>query len=290
MTNILTYAELCKPRISFLSASSAGVGFLLAAHRTGLDMLGVIFAVFLLACGACALNQFQEKDLDAMMPRTAGRPLPSGRIRPVSALCFALFLICLGCLALFLTGRTTVALLGLFAVIWYNGVYTALKKMTAFAAVPGSLTGSVPPAIGWVLGGGALSDHRLVTICFFFFMWQAPHFWLLLMDHGEEYRKAGLPSPAALFSRPQLQRVIFIWISAAAVSALFLPMGGIVRNFFTGLSLFAASAWLIFCGLRVLRAENGNDRFLSTFRGINVFVLIIMLLLSLDNLIGVFTL
>ncbi len=290
LTNILAYAELCKLKISVLAACSASMGFLLSAHRIGMVMLGMTFAVFLLACGACALNQFQEKDLDARMPRTAGRPLPSGRIKPADALRFALSLIFLGCLALFLTGRTAVVLLGLFAVIWYNGVYTAIKKKTAFAAVPGSLIGSVPPAIGWVLGGGALTDHKLLTICFFFFMWQAPHFWLLLMDHGEEYKKAGLPSPTALFSRSQLRRVIFIWISAVAVSVLLIPMGGIVRNYFTGLSIFAASVCLVLCGLRVIMAGSGDNRFLLTFRGINVFVLIIMLLLSLDNLIGVFTL
>lgn len=287
---ILSYAELCKLRISLLSAFSAGMGFLLSAHRVGSEMLSVAFGVFLLACGACALNQFQERGLDAMMKRTSGRPVPSGRIKPASALCFALSLISLGCLILLLIGGAVVMFLGVIAVIWYNGVYTFLKRKTAFAAVPGSLTGSVPPAIGWVLGGGALTDHRLATICFFFFMWQAPHFWLLLMGHGEEYEKAGLPSPAALFSRPQLRRVIFIWISAAAISVLFIPMGGVVQNYLTGISLFTASVWLIFRGVRVLRAGDRDDCFILAFRGINVFVFIIMLLLSIDNLIGGFTL
>ena len=238
VAEILTYAELCKLRIALMSALSAGMGFLLSAHKIGWGIFSATLGVFLLACGACALNQFQERDIDANMPRTAGRPLPSGRITPAGALCFA-------------------------------------------------LTGAVPPAIGWVLGGGALTDYRLATVCFFFFMWQAPHFWLFLMDHGDEYEKAGLPSPAALFSRPQLRRVTFAWISGAAVSALFIPMRGIVQNYFISLSLFAASVWLIFGGIRVLRAGNGDDSFKLTFRGINVFALIIMLLLSLDKLLRV---
>ncbi len=104
------------------------------------------------------------------------------------------------------------------------------------------------------------------------------------MDHGDEYVKAGLPSPAAVFSRSQLKRVTFTWISAAAVSALLIPMAGVVQNYFVVPLLFAASMWVIYCGVRVLRARNEDDFFLYTFRGINFFVLIIILLLSLDKL------
>src|SRR5512147_2911978 len=138
---ILSYAELCKLRISLLSAFSAGMGFLLSAHRIGSEMLSATFGVFLLSCGACALNQFQERDVDALMPRTSGRPLPSGRIGPGNAFCFAAVLILLGELIFLVTDEITSSMLGLFAVVWYNGVYTALKKKTAFAALPGALLG-----------------------------------------------------------------------------------------------------------------------------------------------------
>jgi len=283
------YLELCKLRISLFSALSAAMGFLLSADRIGLGMPGVTCGVFFLSCGACALNQFQERDTDALMPRTAARPLPSGRIDPVKALYVSAALLFFGFLALFLTGKTAPFLLGLFAVVWYNGVYTFLKRKTSFASIPGALIGAVPPAMGWVSGGGMLSDHRLAAVCFFFFMWQAPHFWLLLMDRGEEYRRAGLPSLAAVFSKSQLRRILFIWISAAAVSALFIPMGGVVRNHGTGFFLFAAALWLACNGYKVLRGEHGDGCFFA-FRSTNVFVLIVMLLLSLDKLVGSFVL
>ena len=284
------YLELCKLRISLFSALSAAMGFLLSADGIGPGMLSVTCGAFLLSCGACALNQYQERDTDALMPRTAGRPLPSGRINPAAALYFALALICFGSLVLLLEGKTAVVLLGLLAVFWYNGVYTSLKKMTSFAVIPGALIGALPPAMGWVSGGGALSDHRLAAICFFFFMWQAPHFWLLLMDRGEEYTQAGLPSLSAVFGRSQLRRILFSWISAASVSALFIPMGGVVRNQGTGFIICAAALWLVWKGVRVLMDDERDGCCLFAFRSTNVFVLIVMLLLSLDKLVRGFAL
>ena len=277
-------------RISLFSAFSAAMGLLLSADRIGSGILGVTCGVFLLSCGACALNQYQERDMDAIMARTAGRPLPSGRIKPVNAIYFSAALQFFGYTALFLTGGMAPLLMGFFALVWYNGVYTFLKKKTAFAAIPGALTGVVPPAMGWVTGGGTLSDHRLIAVCFFFMMWQVPHFWLLLMDRGEEYKKAGLPSLAALFSRSQMRRILFVWISAAAVSALFTLIGGIVQYRCIGVSLVGASSWLAWNGFKILRGKERNAECLSAFRRINAFVLIVMLLLSIDRLIRGFTL
>jgi protoheme IX farnesyltransferase len=284
------YLELCKLKISLFSALSAAMGLLLSEHGIGPGMLRLTWGVFLLACGACALNQYQDRDLDAIMLRTSGRPLPSGRIKPVNALYFSASLLFFGSLTLLLAGMPAPFLLGLFAIFWYNGVYMFLKRKTSFAVIPGALIGAVPPAMGWVFGGGALSDHRLVAICFFFFMWQAPHFWLLLMDRVEEYKRAGLPSPAELFSKSQLRRIIFVWISAAAVSALFIPMGEVVENHGIGFFLVGASFWLVCIGVRVLRGGEGDAGCILAFRKINVFVLIIMVLLSLDKLVRGFTL
>lgn len=284
------YLELCKLRISIFSALSAATGFLLSADRIWSGMLNMTCGVFLLSCGACALNQFQERDTDAIMPRTAGRPLPSGRIKPINAFYFSAALLFFGSLALFMTGKTAPFLLGLFAVVWYNGVYTFLKRKTSFAVIPGALIGAVPPALGWVSGGGTLPDHRLITVCFFFFMWQAPHFWLLLMDRGKEYKEAGLPSLAAVFSQSQLRRILFIWMSAASVSALFIPMGGIVQNRGISLFLFGGSLWLVWNGVRVLKGDGRDGGCLFAFRSTNVFILIVMLLLSVDKLIRSYTL
>ncbi len=282
--SICSYFELCKSRISLLSAFSAVTGFVLSLHRVKPEIIILMTGVFFLACGASALNQYQDRGIDGLMPRTKKRPIPSGRIDPSHALFFALMLVFLGASALLLTGTVRAPLLGLCAVLWYNGVYTYLKRKTAFAAVPGALIGAVPPAIGWVTGGGDLQDPKLLAICFFFFMWQIPHFWLLIVNHGEEYEKAGLPSLTRIFTETQLMRIIFIWITAAAVSCLFLTVQGVIRTSFINFLVFGASLWLIWSGTKILGEKTGESPCPFTFRRINIYMFLVMLLLSVDKL------
>lgn len=281
---IVSYPELCKVRISLLSAFSAATGFILFAREVRPEMVILMAGVFFLACGACALNQYQDRTIDALMPRTQERPIPWGRIEPFHALVFSMILIFLGGVALCLTGNILAPVLGLSALLWYNGLYAWLKRKTAFAAVPGAFVGSLPPAIGWVTAGGDLLDVRLLSVCFFFFMWQIPHFWLLVADLGEEYEKAGLPSLTGIFTKNQLMRIIFVWIAAAAVSCLFLAVHGLMQTSFIRLLVFAASLWLIGSAIRMLGNKTGNSLSAITFRNINIYMVLIMLLLSFDNL------
>lgn len=284
MRKVRVCAELCKMRVSLFSVLSAATGFFLASSGMRGTVLPLILGTFFLACGACALNEYQERDVDARMPRTGNRPLPSGRISPLHALFFSLTCIALGMLTLLLTGCTPAALLGLLALVWYNGVYTPLKKRTAFALIPGSLVGMLPPAMGWVAGDGLLTDPGLRALSFFFFMWQVPHFWLLLLGHGEEYEKAGLPSLTGIFTRAQLSRIIFAWILAAAVSCLLLPAAGMIHAPLAALFLSGASFWLMWRGMMLLRLERGESSFPVTFGTINTYMLLVMVLLSVDKL------
>ena len=281
--DLYAHIGLCRIRISLFSSLSAATGFLTARPGAGPEMLPLMLGVFLLACGSSALNQYQERSIDVLMPRTRTRPIPSERISPLGALYFSLALITSGTLTLLLTGSVFAPLLGLAGVLWYNGLYTTIKRKTAFAAVPGALVGTITPAIGWVAGNGSLSDPRLLSLCFFFFMWQVPHFWLLLLDHGEEYEKAGLPSLTGIFTRAQLSRVIFAWILAAAVSCLFLPFTGVIRTPLVALLLFGASLWLMAQGIRLFSLRESLSS--TPFRKINAYMLLVMVLLSVDRLI-----
>ena len=204
MSSLKTYFTLCRATIAIFAAASAATGYLLAPHRQITGVFPAAGAVFLLACGASALNQYQEQDIDEKMERTRTRPLPSGSIAASHALALSCALVLAGLALLVHACGVKAALLGLFALLWYNGIYTHLKKMTAFAAVPGAAVGMVPPAIGWVSAGGAVLDPRIAAICFLFFLWQVPHFWLLLLNNGEEYEQAGLPSLTRVMSRPQI--------------------------------------------------------------------------------------
>ena len=282
--NMTPYRELCRPKISALSAFSALAGGLLASGKVGTETISASAGVFLLACGASALNQYQERATDALMGRTKDRPIPSGRIAPGKAFGFSLWMIVSGLVFLRLSAAHAAPMLfGLLALVWYNGVYTFLKRKTAFAAVPGALVGALPPAVGWTAGGGLSTDPRLAFLCFFFFMWQTPHFWLLLLDRGAEYEAAGFPSLTGVLGRARLIRIVFVWMIAAAASVPLIAMEGITRMHTVNAALLGASAWLAWSAAGLLR--KGRQNFIPAFHRINVFALIVLSLMSIDGVV-----
>jgi protoheme IX farnesyltransferase len=283
MSALKRYLILCRVVISLFAAASAATGFFLAPHYRITAVFVVFLAVFLLACGASALNQYQERDLDARMERTRKRPLPSGSMAPSHALFLSLALFLAGLSFLAYTGGARTALLGLFALLWYNGIYTSLKKTTAFAAVPGAAVGMIPPAIGWVSAGGALFDPRIAAVCFIFFMWQVPHFWLLLLRHGQDYEKAGFPSLTALMSKSQIAHITYTWIFAAAVATLLLPLYGVVRSPVLYVAFIPSALWLVWSGRSLAARQPVLASSPLLFRKINVYLFLIMSLLVLEN-------
>jgi protoheme IX farnesyltransferase len=276
--------SLGKIKTSLLVTLSTATGYLLAAQELTLQMLFPTAAVFLLACGSCAFNQFQERKIDALMERTKNRPLPSGKLNPSSALLISLGLISIGSFTLFHGAGLVTGILGLFAIFWYNGIYTYLKRKTAFAAVPGALIGAIPPALGWVSGGGSLLDPRIWAVVLFFFMWQVPHFWLLLLDFGKDYERAGFPSLTRIFSTVQLRRILFVWISATAAASLMIPLFGLVTSYAVRVGFLVVGFWLVWRAARSLIAQNSGLSFLPPFHAINAYMISVMLLISLDHL------
>jgi heme o synthase len=276
--------SLGKTKISLLVTLSTATGYLLAAEEVAIQMLLPAAAVFLLACGSCALNQFQERKIDALMERTRNRPLPSGKLKPFSGLFISLALISVGSFILFHRAGSLTGILGLFAIFWYNGIYTTLKRKTAFAAIPGALIGAIPPALGWVSGGGSLLDPRIWAMVFFFFMWQITHFWLLLLDFGKDYEKAGFPSLTRIFSPAQLRRILFAWMFATAVACLILPLFGLVTSYAVRAGFLVAGSWLVWKAARSLIAQNSSLSFLPPFQAINAYMISVILLFSLDHL------
>jgi heme o synthase len=278
---VRSYLGLCKVIIAFFAALSAAAGLLLAGHPPGATLPVLISGVFLLACGACALNHYQERRTDALMPRTAGRPIPSGKIAAAAALRFSLVLIGAGAAVLLATGVWTLPLLGLAAVLVYNGFYTRLKAHHAFAAIPGALVGAIPPAMGWTAGGGGF-DARLAALCFFFFMWQIPHFLIHQQAFGREYEEVHLPSLTAVFTGGQLDRLTFQWLLAAAVSLQLLIFYGLIQSSLVHIGLIAAS--LAFVGRGIAHLRRRTPDYAGIFMATNGFMLAAMLLIFADRL------
>ena len=275
-------AELTKFRIAILSTLSAATGYVVFCHELNPGLLTASSGVLLLALGACALNQFQDRELDARMERTRRRPIPAGTVTAAAALAIAGFLIVAGCLVLWLFHSPATAFLGLSAVGCYNFGYTYLKRVSAFAAVPGALTGALPPAIGWTAAGGSPADPHIFALCFFFFIWQVPHFWLLLFVHGKDYQRAGLPSLTSLFSTRQVSSLTFIWMLTAFSSSLLLSIYRLTISPWINFGLLACGLWLAWKASGLVRGNRLAAYASPAFRSINLYVLSVMALLVLD--------
>jgi len=152
------------------------------------------------------------------------------------------------------------------------------------AIVPGSLVGVIHPAVVWVAGGGSIFDSGILIISFFFFIWQIPHFWLLLLVLSKDYEQAGFPTLTKIFSHEQLKRITFIWILATVVTSLIIPLFGIIKIPTINFLLLAAGIWLSWNAFKLLKTTNMLS-FRFAFREINVFALLVIILLSIDKLI-----
>jgi len=272
---LASFLQLTKFSISAVATLSAGAGHLAGCRGVRWGLASTLAGTLLMAMAASALNQVQERDLDARMERTRGRPLPRGALGPGAALALALGLGAGGFLVLLAAHGRTPALLGLLAMAWYHLVYTPLKRVTAFAVVPGSVVGALPPAMGWSAAGGELGDPANLALCWFFFLWQVPHFWLLALLHRASYEQAGLPTLARHFRESQILRLIFVWTCAAVAACGLLRAAGTVTGVPAVAVLALASLWLLAQVGRLLR-PGPEARIRGAFRAINTFVLVVM--------------
>jgi protoheme IX farnesyltransferase len=251
---------LVRPVLSFSVAISSFAGY--ALNRNCLEWRAVFAAagIFLLACGASALNQLQEIRLDARMERTKARPLPMRTMPPAAALFAAFIFVSAGAAVLFVTTTFFAGVLSLATVVWYNGVYTPLKPKTRYAVLIGAVTGALPPLIGYAAAGGR-ADVRCIPLCLFMFLWQIAHFQLLLVKYGADYEKTGFPALVPAGKERRLRMSVFAGVVAAAASALVFPVFGIIKG-------IGCTGWVIVtCALVVsyfysaLRGEKGTFNF-----------------------------
>ena len=187
------FAELAKPRITSLVLVTAAVGFAVGGQGS-IDWLA--FFVFmagtaLLCGGASALNQYLERDADALMERTRRRPIPGGRIRPEEALVFGLALSAAGLAVLAFVNPLTLAL-GAASLVSYVLAYTPLKRVTSLCTVVGAVPGALPPLMGWTASRGSLgaAGWGLFAILF---LWQLPHFLAIGWLYRDDYARGGFP-------------------------------------------------------------------------------------------------
>lgn len=278
-------ADLTKLRITLFVTLTTAVGFIAAAGELNWAFAAPVVGILILACGSAIVNHIQERNTDALMNRTKRRPIPSGDISVKSATIIALILICTGTLILYFGAGLLAMGLALLNLVWYNAFYTPLKKITSLAILPGSLVGAIPPAVGWVAAGGYIFDKEIIIISSFFFIWQIPHFWLLMISFDHEYKQAGFPTITKFFNKDQFARIIYVWIVATVVTGLLIPFFNVVEFSFMYYSLLAAGILLTWSAAKLLSRQKENISFRLAFKEINLFALFVLLVISVDKLI-----
>ena len=280
------YLQLSKLTIMLPVCLTGFTGFFMFDSHFSVNLFLTSIGILLMAVSASTLNQIQETGLDRRMNRTHDRPLPAGRINIKQAIIFFLCCILPGTFLVYSGGNISAALTGLFTILWYNVIYTYSKRITAFAVVPGALTGALPPLIGWLAAGGGIWDKPIIFLEFLFFTGQIPHFWLLVLKYGEEYNKAGIPTLTNIFSRPQINRLTFTWVVTAVIAAVFLGYFEIITTGVVVGILVIASVLLIwkFTGLINPGADVKPDKKYSIL--LDSYFLLILILLITDRIIG----
>jgi protoheme IX farnesyltransferase len=271
--------NLIRIRLSFAVAFSALAGFILCVRDLNRTAFLVFAGLFFLSCSAAALNQWQESKWDLLMNRTENRPLPATRIKPQHALFLSAGFGIIGFFIFFLGSTSLSAILGIFTLFGYNAVYTPLKRKTRYAVFIGALVGAVPPVIGWAAAGGNIFSPEILTVSLFIYLWQVPHFLLLLLRFDKEYQAAGFPMFFLSNDETKRRRIIFIWLSAAIMSTWIFPLLHIISGFAAYSILLIINSGFILFFYSILFCKRTPFHFNSFFRFFYAYQVLILLFL-----------
>jgi heme o synthase len=278
------WIQLSKINIMIPVSLTGFTGFFVFDPHFSAKIFFTTIGVLLLAISASVLNQIQEAQLDNKMQRTQYRPIPAKRIRLHQAVIFCIFTFIAGMVVLNLAGNFKAALIGFITILWYNGIYTYSKRITAFAVVPGAVTGALPPVIGWVAAGGGLLDKPIIFIVFLLFIGQIPHFWLVIMKYGEDYKRAGIPSLTDIFTLSQISRLTFSWVVSSVTAALFLCYFEIIQSRLIIIIMVSISIYLIWQFIDLLTFEINKINYVKYSRFLDLYFLLVLLLLISDRI------
>ena len=205
------YVELTKPKVQSLLLLTTIATMYVAGDPSALLVALTCLGGYLSAGGAGAVNHWFDRDIDAQMPRTAGRPVPSGRVSPRAALAFGCVLAGLSLLELSLTVNPLAAVLSFAGFLGYVFIYTIwLKRRTPQNIVIGGAAGAVPPLVGWAAVTGSVSGTAVILF-FIVFFWTPPHFWALSLLMKGEYERVGVPMLPVVHGEAETRRQILLY-------------------------------------------------------------------------------
>ncbi|MEK9831057.1 MAG: heme o synthase [Rhodospirillaceae bacterium] len=287
-SRVSDYVALLKPRVMTLVVFSGAVGLFVAPGS--LHPLLAVVAILCIAVGsgaAGAINMWYERDIDALMSRTANRPLPAGRVAPSDALGFATVLALFSVLLMGLATNWAAAGLLALAILFYVFVYTVwLKRRTPQNIVIGGAAGAFPPMIGWAAVTG---DVSLVSLSLFaiIFLWTPPHFWALALYRSGDYERAGVPMmPVVVGAASTKRQMLAYTVALVPVSLVPFALGGAGLLYTVGVAVLGAMFVISAVGVLREPADAGDRRARRMFGFSILYLFLVFALLLADSLLG----
>jgi heme o synthase len=278
------FYELLKPRMNLLILGTTTVGFSIAARTTAdwTRLPNTLLGTALCAASAAILNQYLEREYDGLMPRTAHRPLPTGRIVPAHALVLGIVTGILGGLYLLLFVNWMTAMLGSATLLSYVLVYTPLKRVTTLNTIVGAIPGAVPPMMGWTAVTGSLAAPAWALFGILF-VWQIPHFLAIATLYRDDYRLGGfkmLPVDDPTLRATGRQILLY---SAAILPVSLLPtMVGVSGEIYTISAVLLGVGFFAFCMSCATRRTRAEAR--KLFFASIIYLPVLLAVLMLDRI------
>ncbi len=253
---VAAYVELTKPRIAFMLVLTSAAGFYIGT-KGSFDLplfVNSMIGILLLAFGVATLNQYIERDTDALMDRTAKRPIPTLRITPNEALIFGILQCAVSEIYLYFLVNPMTAILGLTVIVGYVFMYTPLKTRTSASTAIGAIPGAMPPLMGWTSAANEITIGAWALFALLF-LWQFPHFLAIAWMYKDQYAKAGIKmlpvvEPDGRITARQI--VLFtIMLVPISLAPFFLGFAGLI--YLAGATILGI--WFLFESVQTARAK-----------------------------------
>ncbi len=279
------YADLTKFGIVIFVVLSGVAGYATSfAIERPFDwhhLLHLIGGLFFLSSGSLALNQVQEYKLDQKMPRTAKRPVASGKLTPAAAGILSVTFLIIGSDLLFQCSELS-AYLGWATVILYNFIYTYWwKPKWIFAAIPGALPGALPVTIGYAANDSQIFNADSIYLFLILFLWQMPHFWALAIRYKDDYQKGGVPTLPAVLGIPKTLFHTGLWTFLYAMIAVASPW--FVHASWVYLALVLPFVFKVLQEFYRFYKSDATERWLAFFMWVNLSVLVFLYVPVIDK-------
>lgn len=251
------YYILTKPEVNLLILMTTSAGYYLGAHGrlNWLGMIETVVGTLLVASGTATLNQYMERNYDSDMRRTAGRPLPSGRVSAREALIFGLALSVVGGVYLWMAVNPLTSLLAVSTLLSYLLIYTPLKRKTPLCTLLGAFPGAMPTLIGWA-GASASLNLQAWFLFAVLFLWQFPHFLAIALMYREDYERAGFKMLPRFDLDGHFTHAEIIGFTLVLLVTTFFPGFSLDHNFSYVAGMAVAGAFFLYYGVKLVQSSS----------------------------------